>query len=198
MSAGIPDCKSGMLPPRESGRSRPANHVTAAQGGLVRTAFSETASMDYFSCSATPHEEHCAQPAGSTLLTIGQGRPNLLPSDQRGRTYIDDEVVAIIARLAAENVEGVHQLGESSLRAMFSGSRRHQGVDAEVGMKEAAVDVEIIVEFGYPIRAVSQKLRQEIIESVERMAGRSVVEVNVYVIDVHVSKPERHRRRELE
>ena len=89
-------------------------------------------------------------------------------------------------------------MGESSLRAMFSGFRRHQGVDAEVGMKEAAVDVEIIVEFGYPIRAVSRKLRQEIIESVERMAGRSVVEVNVYVIDVHVSKPERRRRRELE
>lgn len=154
--------------------------------------------MDYFSCSAPPHEEHCAQPPSSTLLSIDHGRPLLPPSDQRGGTYIDDEVVAIIARLAAENVEGVHQLGESSLRAMMSGFRRHKGVDAEVGMKEAAVDVEIIVEFGYPIRDVSRKLRQEIIESVERMAGRSVVEVNVYVIDVHVSKPERRRRRELE
>ena len=154
--------------------------------------------MEYFSCNAATNEEHCVQPTSSALLTVGHCRPHLPPPDQRGRTYIDDEVVAIIARLAAENVEGVHQLGESSLRAMFSGSRRHQGVDAEVGMKEAAVDVEIIVEFGYPIRAVSQKLRQEIIESVERMAGRSVVEVNVYVIDVHVSKPERRRRRELE
>ncbi len=120
------------------------------------------------------------------------------PWSERGRTYIDDEVVSIIARHAAENVQGVHQLGDSALRALFSGTSRHNGIDAEVGMKEAAVDVEIVAEFGYPIREVAQELRQRIIEAVESMASRRVVEVNVFVVDVHVGRTERRRTRSLE
>ena len=117
---------------------------------------------------------------------------------ERGRTFIEDEVVSVIARIAAENVEGVHKLGDSKLRAMFSGSLRHTGVEAEVGMKEAAVDVEIVAEFGYPIRDIARQLRERIIEAVERMAARRVVEVNIFVIDVHVGRTERRRSRELE
>lgn len=122
----------------------------------------------------------------------------LAPPAERGRTFIDDEVVSVIARIAAENVEGVHKLGESTLRAMFSGTYRHSGVASEVGMKEAAVDVEIVAEFGYSIRSITQQLRKEIIEAVERMADRRVVEVNVYVVDVHIGRVERRSHRELE
>jgi len=120
------------------------------------------------------------------------------PVLDRGRTYIEDDVVSIIARIAAENVDGVHQLGESSLRGVISRLGRHGGVDAAVGMKEAAVDVEIVVEFGYPIKDVSQSLREQIISTVETMTGRRVVEVNVFVTDVHVGKMEHRRRRQLE
>jgi uncharacterized alkaline shock family protein YloU len=119
-------------------------------------------------------------------------------SSERGRTYIEDDVVSVIARIAAENVDGVHQLGESSLRGVISRLGRHGGVDAEVGMKEAAVDVEIVVEFGYPIKDVSRSLREQIISTVETMTGRRVVEVNVFVTDVHVGKLERRHRRQLE
>lgn len=138
------------------------------------------------------------------LASAGSGgtqvvRPETLaPAADRGRTFISDEVISIIARIAAESVEGVHQLGESSLRAMFSGGYRHNGVDSEVGMKEAAVDVEIIAEFGYPIRRVTQQLRERIVEAVEQTAGRRVVEVNIFVVDVHVGKSDRRRTRELE
>ena len=51
-------------------------------------------------------------------------------------------------------------------------------------MKEAAVDVEIVAEFGHPIRDVAAQLRRAIVDGVEMMTGRSVVEVNVYVVDV--------------
>ena len=147
--------------------------------------------------TTTTSTAHCVQANSTVLTSLTRPRGQPLSAGDRGKTYIDDEVVSVIARLAAETVDGVHQLGQSSLRSMFSGGRS-RGVEAEGGMKEAAVDVEIVVEFGYPIRTVSKKLRQQIIESVERMAGRSVVEVNVYVIDVHISKPERRHRRELE
>jgi uncharacterized alkaline shock family protein YloU len=152
------------------------------------------------------------EPARSTGQSVAQrhlgepqeavpgGTPSatLPPVPERGRTFIDDEVVSVIARIAAENVAGVHQLGESTLRAFFSRMGAHHGVDAEVGMKEAAVDVEVIVEFGYPIREVAQALRQQIISTVERMTSRRVLEVNVYVIDVHVAKSEHRHRRQLE
>ncbi len=119
-------------------------------------------------------------------------------ASSRGQTFIDDEVVSIIARTAAEQVDGVHRLGEASLRTLISRLGRSHGVDAEVGMKEAAVDVEIVVEFGYPIRKVAENIRSRVIDVVEEMVGRSVLEVNVYVIDIHTPAVESRRRRTLE
>ncbi|HJL17993.1 MAG TPA: Asp23/Gls24 family envelope stress response protein [Sandaracinaceae bacterium LLY-WYZ-13_1] len=109
---------------------------------------------------------------------------------RRGRTYIDDEVVSVIARIAAEQVEGVHQLGRSTLRGMMARLGRTGGVDAEIGLKEAAVDLEIVVEFGHPIREVADELRETVIETIEATTGRRVIEVNVYVVDVHLPRLE--------
>ena len=119
-------------------------------------------------------------------------------ADERGRTFISDEVVSVIARIAAEQVEGIHSIGEPSLRNLISRMGRSHGVAAEVGMKEAAVDVEIIVEFGYPIKDVAQTLRRHVIETIESMTGRRVIEVDVHVVDVFIPKPERRTRRQLE
>jgi uncharacterized alkaline shock family protein YloU len=117
----------------------------------------------------------------------------------RGKTTISDEVVSVIARIAAEEVDGVHQIGASSLRGVFSRGR-HVGVEAEVGLKEAAVDIDLIVIYGYPIPTIAETMRQQIIEQVEFMTGRRVVEVNVNVVDVHVPRVEaaKSSRRQLE
>jgi uncharacterized alkaline shock family protein YloU len=116
----------------------------------------------------------------------------------RGKTYISDEVVSIIARIAAEQVEGVFKIGESSLRGIFSRLGRSSGVESEVGLKEAAVDVEIVVEYGYPIKMLAEELRKTIIQNVEYMTGRRVIEVNIHVVDVHVHKVEKRAKRQLE
>ena len=122
------------------------------------------------------------------------------PPRLRGNTYIDDEVVSVIARIAAEGVPGVYKIGESNLRNVLSRFSRHHGVEAEVGLHEAAADIELTVEFGYSMRDVAQDARERIIDAVESMTGRRVVEVNVYVIDVYVPKAAggSRRRRELE
>ena len=117
---------------------------------------------------------------------------------RQGKTFIADEVVSIIARIAAEQVEGVHQLGDSNLRGVFSRFGRHGGIESEVGLKEAAVDVDIVVEYGFPIAKVASTLRKQIIEQVEYMSGRTVVEVNINVVDVHVPKSETRQKRKLE
>lgn len=137
-----------------------------------------------------------------TQADKGAGSVGRLPAggnDGRGKTTISDEVVSVIARIAAEEVEGVHQIGSSSLRGVFSRGR-HVGVEAEVGLKEAAVDVDLIVTYGYPIPTIAETLRRQIIEQVEFMTGRRVVEVNVNVVDVHLPKAEasKAQRRQLE
>lgn len=116
----------------------------------------------------------------------------------KGKTTIADDVVSVIARIAAEQVEGVHQIGNPSLRGVFSRLGRHGGIDSEVGLKEAAVDVDLVVEFGYPITQVADALRRQIIESVEYMTGRKVVEVNINVMDVYIAKTEKSQKRNLE
>jgi uncharacterized alkaline shock family protein YloU len=141
---------------------------------------------------------------GATLEGSAKGLSGSKPSTpavggtERGKTYISDEVVSIIARIAAEQVEGVHQIGDSSLRGMFARLGRSPGIDSDVGLKEAAVDVEIVVTYGYPIKVLAEQLRRTIIESVEFMTGRKVVEVNIHVVDVHVPRAEKKAKRELE
>jgi uncharacterized alkaline shock family protein YloU len=139
-----------------------------------------------------------SQTAGDTALKRNDSNESLAsrPARTRGSTFIDDGVVAVISRIAAERIPGVHQIGESSLRTVLSRWRRSHGVDAEVGLEEAAADIEIVVEFGYPMRDVAQDVREQVIEAIESMTGRRVVEVNVYVTDVHVPKTavQRHRR----
>ena len=112
----------------------------------------------------------------------------------RGKTFIADEVVSVIARIAAEQVEGVHQLGDSNLRGVFSRLGRHGGIESEVGFKEAAIDVDVVVEYGFPITKVASVLRKQIIDTVEYMTGRNVVEVNINVVDVHVPKSETQQK----
>jgi uncharacterized alkaline shock family protein YloU len=130
--------------------------------------------------------------------TTPRPNPTDRPARERGSTYIEDDVVSVIARIAAEQVPGIHKLGDSSLRSLMSRFGRSHGVDAEVGMKEAAVDLEVIVEFGHSIVEVAQEIRERVIETVEAMTGRKVIEVNIFVIDVHVSKIEHRHRRQLE
>ncbi|MBW2731262.1 MAG: Asp23/Gls24 family envelope stress response protein [Deltaproteobacteria bacterium] len=127
-----------------------------------------------------------------------QGATTEQPIRTRGKTYVEDEVVSVIARIAAEEVPGVHKIGGSNLRQIMSRFGRHHGVDAEVGMEEAAVDVEIVVDFGHPIRDVAEEMRERVILAVESMTGRRVVEVNIFVVDVHVAKTESRSRRQLE
>jgi uncharacterized alkaline shock family protein YloU len=120
------------------------------------------------------------------------------PARIRGKTFIEDDVLAIIARTSAEQVKGVYQLGESSLRGMLSRMGRSAGVAAESGLKEAAIDVEIVVELGYSIREVAEEIRECVIETIELMTDRLVVEVNIFVVDIHVPKREtKQHRREL-
>ncbi len=59
------------------------------------------------------------------------------------------------------------------------------GVKVEVGQREAAVDVSIIVEYGHRIPEVASNIQRNIQHAIQSMTGLDVVEVNVHIHDVH-------------
>ncbi len=109
----------------------------------------------------------------------------------RGQTSIDDTVVTKVAGVAAREVRGVHTLGGGVSRAVGTvtqrvgvGDERSQGVSVEVGEREAAVDLTVVIEYGESIPQVSQAIRDNIIKRIEGICGLSVTEVNVTVNDL--------------
>ena len=104
-----------------------------------------------------------------------------------GKLNMSEDVVAKIAGLAARDIKGIHSLGPSRMIPFRSAKR---GVPAEVGQKEAALDLEIVIEYGCNLREVAAVLRKRVAEEVDKMAGRKVVEVNVNVVGVHIPEPD--------
>jgi len=111
---------------------------------------------------------------------------------KQGRTSIADSVVAKIAGIATRDVAGVHSLGGGAARAVgairerIPGSRTNhsQGVLVEVGERQAAIDVELVADFGVSIVDLAEGIRRNVISSVERMTGLQVTEVNVAIADI--------------
>jgi len=112
----------------------------------------------------------------------------------QGKTTIADGVVAKIAGLAAREVNGVHGFGGGAARAFgaiaerIPGARSSstQGVSVEVGERQAAIDVTVVVEYGVAITELARAIRRNVISGVEQMTGLEVVEVNVDVVDLHL------------
>jgi uncharacterized alkaline shock family protein YloU len=112
----------------------------------------------------------------------------------RGRTSISDAVVRKIAGVATREVAGVHDLGTGGSRAVGSIRQRipgsssnvARGVSVEVGQRQAAVDLDIVVDYGVSIIDLSRAVRGNVITSVESMTGLEVTEVNVAVDDVYL------------
>jgi uncharacterized alkaline shock family protein YloU len=121
-----------------------------------------------------------------------RGQNGALSSDM-GSTTIDDGVVAKIAGLAAREVSGVYDMGAGAARAIGTvrgivGADKNidQGVSVEVGERQAAVDLELVVEYGTAIPDLAGAVRKNVISAVERMCGLEVTEVNIKVDDVHL------------
>lgn len=106
-----------------------------------------------------------------------------------GAIRIADEVVEVIAGLAASEVDGVTGMSGGfvgDLAHMLNRSKNlSKGVKVEVGQQEAAVDLFIIVEYGVRIPEVALRVQESVKDAIESMTGLSVVETNVHVQGVN-------------
>ncbi|WP_078588823.1 MULTISPECIES: Asp23/Gls24 family envelope stress response protein [Streptomyces] len=139
---------------------------------------------------ATLHKNAGGTPTPGPPPSAGGGKP----IGERGRTALAVGVVEKIAGMAAREVPGIHALGSGlartfgAMRDRVPGGRPSvgRGIKAEVGEKQTAIDIALVVEYGVVIPELARQVRENIINAVERMTGLEVVEVNIAVNDVHL------------
>jgi uncharacterized alkaline shock family protein YloU len=141
--------------------------------------------------------ERAAQASGRVAVAVVERlRNNAEVAAERGTTTIADEVVEKIAGIAAREVPGVYDLGGDVARALAAVKERiglgdaDEGTDRGVRVRlegcRAVVNVTLVIEYGFVVHSVTEKVRAKVINAVENMLGLEVVEVNILVDDVHV------------
>ncbi|MDQ3354839.1 MAG: Asp23/Gls24 family envelope stress response protein [Actinomycetota bacterium] len=134
--------------------------------------------------------------ASTTSPETTSGTSSALVTD-KGRTTIADSVVAKIAGIATREIAGVHDMGSGTARAMgalrdrLPGATRvnaSRGVAVEVGERQAAVDIDIVCEYGVRIVDVADAVRRNITDRVQNMTGLEITEVNIAVDDVYTGE----------
>jgi uncharacterized alkaline shock family protein YloU len=100
-----------------------------------------------------------------------------------------------VAGIATREMPGVYAMGAGMARAVgvvrdrlpgVTSTSITQGVTVEVGERQAAIDLDLVVEYGISIPDLAEGVRRNVIDSVERMCGLEVTEVNITIGDVHL------------
>lgn len=115
--------------------------------------------------------------------------------DNSGDLKISNEVVAIIAGIAATEVTGVAGMSggiAGGIAEILGRKNLSKGVKVEVGEKETAIDLYVIIEYGYRIPEVAWNIQEKVKKEVEAMSGLKVVEVNIHIqgVDIYKDKKE--------
>ncbi|NLW55597.1 MAG: Asp23/Gls24 family envelope stress response protein [Firmicutes bacterium] len=114
-------------------------------------------------------------------------------NEKNGSIRIANEVVGVIAGLAAMEVKGVYGMSGGmvdGITELLKKKNLAKGVRVEVGEKEAAVDLYIVVEYGAKIPEVSVAVQENVKRAIESMTGLSVVEVNIHIQGVEFRQEE--------
>jgi uncharacterized alkaline shock family protein YloU len=123
-------------------------------------------------------------------------RNNAELAAERGTTSIADEVVEKIAGIATRDVPGVYDLGGDVARIFAAVKERiglgdaddesARGVQVRLEGGTAVVNITLVIEYGFVVHSVTEKVRTKVISAVENLLGLEVTEVNILVDDVHV------------
>jgi uncharacterized alkaline shock family protein YloU len=104
-----------------------------------------------------------------------------------GNVKIADDVVSVIARIAADEIDGITGMTTSftsGFKDIVSGKTASKGIKAQIDENEVTVDAYIKVKYGVNIPEVARKVQKNIKQSIENMTGLNVVSVNIFVQSV--------------
>lgn len=123
--------------------------------------------------------------------TMNQDTNKVFEEDKLGEVQIADEVVAIIAGLAATEIEGVDSMAgniTNELVGKLGMKNLGKGVKVSVTQEHVSVDLSLNIKYGYSIPAVSEKVQERVKTAIENMTGLMVLEVNVRIAGVNMEE----------
>ncbi|MCI8295987.1 MAG: Asp23/Gls24 family envelope stress response protein [Lachnospiraceae bacterium] len=109
--------------------------------------------------------------------------------DKLGEVQIADEVVAIIAGLAATEVEGVDSMAgniTNELVGKLGMKNLSKGVKVDVTEEHVSVDLSLNLKYGYNIPEVGERVQDRVKTAIENMTGLSVLDVNIKIASVNM------------
>lgn len=115
----------------------------------------------------------------------------LQDDDNKGTIQIADDVVAIIAGLAATEVKGVAAMaGNITNEIMSKVGRKNlsKGVKISVSGKRVKIALAIMMEYGYNIPGTCSKVQDRVKTAVENMTGLTVTDVDIRIASVEMQK----------
>lgn len=121
----------------------------------------------------------------------GRNTHKVYENDRIGEVRIADEVVAIIAGLAATEVEGVDSMAgniTNELVGKLGMKNLSKGVKVDVTEEHVSVDLSLNIQYGYNIPEVCEKVQDRVKTAIENMTGLTVLDVNVRIAGVNVNE----------
>jgi uncharacterized alkaline shock family protein YloU len=181
-------------------KSRAAADKAAELAGDAREKLSEMADMAGDAAGKAGEAiSEAADKAGDVIAEATQHamtrmRNNAELPSERGHTTIANEVVEKIAGIAAREVPGVYDLGgdvarvfsEIKERLHLGEESRAQGVTVRLEGRQAEISVTLVLEYGFVVSSVTDKVREKVISSVEALLELDVTAVNIHVDDIHI------------
>lgn len=118
------------------------------------------------------------------------GNSTVLKEEEKvGMVQIADDVVAMIASLAATEVEGVSCLAGNITNEMISRvgvKKLARSVRVAVDARKVKVDLALIMEYGYGIPAACHQVQAKVKAAIENMTGLNCSDVNIRIAGVRV------------
>ena len=115
----------------------------------------------------------------------------LYEKDTLGEVQISDEVVAIIAGLAATEVDGVDSMAgniTNELVGKLGMKVLSKGVKVDIADEHVSVDLSLNVKYNYSIPTVSEKVQDKVKTAIENMTGLTVLDVNIRIAGVSLEE----------
>ena len=118
-----------------------------------------------------------------------------------GIVKISDEVVSVIAGIAAEEIDGIIELPQgvgNNISQILKGKKNNLGKSVKVTLVEdkAVIDLSVAVEYGVKIPDVVNSVQENVKKTVETITGLSVEAVNISVQNIYVPKQEQENLKE--
>lgn len=108
-----------------------------------------------------------------------------------GETKINDDVIAVIAGLAATEIEGVHSIAGGATNELVSALTKKnlaKGVKVSIDDDGVSLAITIIIEFGKSIPDITHKVQENVSNAVGNMTGLKVKKIDINVSNVNIDK----------